>query len=111
MKRLIEWDGAQSIWIDTDANGVSTISTEQDAEPILEANKALANNNDYRKDGIKRSWMHLGTIPNGIINQMVIDTGLSPYSREGVNYLVKLIHDRDYKLLKVANGRFIRAGR
>ena len=111
MKRKLDYSPVTGIttYVDYDhATKVSTVIEEQDCTQILENNKTLiADNHDRTKDGIKRSWLHLGSIPANVIQQMSIDTGLDPYSREGIDYLVKMIHQREFKLLKVANGTFL----
>lgn len=87
---------------------ITTVIERQNCDAIIEHNKTLiADNVDRTKKGIKNGWMHLGTIPANFIQECALKTGLDPYSREGINWLVKKIHERDFKLLKVANGKFI----
>ena len=101
--------GASAAFVDYDhATKVSTVIEEQDCTSIIEHNKDVANS-DHTKQGIKKGWLHLGTIPANLIQQFSIESGLDPYTREGLNYIIKKIHERDYSLLKVADGRFIRA--
>jgi len=90
------------------ATKISTVIEKQNCDAILEHNKRLiADNADRTKKGIKNSWMLLGTIPQNFIQECALETGLDPYSREGLDWLVKKIHERDFKLLKVANGNFL----
>ena len=111
MKRLIEYDPDTKIstFVDYDhPTKVSTVTESQDCTDIIESNKRLiADNHNTTKQGIKNSWMLLGTVPNVFIQECALETGLDPYSREGIDYIVKKIHQRDYKLLKVANGNFV----
>ena len=110
MKRKLDYSPVTGIttYVDYDSQtDVSTVIEEQDCTAIIENNKKIANS-DHAHKGIKNGWLHLGSIPANLVQQVAIDTGLDPYSREGINYLVKMIHERDYKLLKVADGTFIR---
>ena len=110
MKRKLDYSPATGIttFVDYDSQtDVSTVIEEQDCTAIIEHNKKVALDN-RTSAGIKKGWMHLGTIPANLIQQFAIESGLDPYTREGINYIVKKIHERDYSLLKVANGTFIR---
>jgi len=91
---------------------VTTITETQDAEPHIELGKTLQNDEDYRKQGIKKGWMHLAHIPNSVLVKWQQESGIrNIFSREGINYCVKKVHERDWQHLKTASGRFIRAGR
>ena len=111
MKRLVEFDAFTGIstFADYDhASKTTTIIEEQDCTDIVNHAKNVANIGGYTKSGIKRSWMHLGTIPANLIHKWSIESGLDPYSKEGIRFIVKKLHERDYSHLKVANGKFIR---
>ena len=112
MKRLVEYDPFSGIstYVKQEDN-VTHVIEEQDVEAILECNKQIANDPEIKNKGIKRGWMHLATIPNNIIHKMMIETGLDPFTKEGIQYLTKMVHQREFKHLKVANGRYIRAPR
>ena len=110
MKRQLDFNPMTGIttYVDYDhATKISTVIEEQDCTSIIEHNKAVALDN-RTAEGIKKGWMHLGTIPANVIQQFAIESGLDPYSKEGLKYIIKKIHERDYSLLKVASGKFIR---
>ena len=114
MRRVLDFDALTGIttWFDHDPHAdVTTITETHDAEPIIERAKSLQNDPEHKRQGIKRSWMHLATIPPLIQVQWEKECGKSLYSREGMAYAVKKLHEPDWKYLKTATGRFIRANR
>ena len=110
MKRIIEYnpDTATRMDIKREA-GETVISHTQDVTPILEQNK-LEKNTDITQIGIKKSWMKLASIPNTILHKWMIEDGIKPFTREGIQYITKKVHERDYAHLKVATGNFVRKG-
>lgn len=111
MKRWLDYNPLTGIstYVDYDhSTKISTVIEEQDCTAIIEHNKRMANS-DHTSKGIKKGWMHLGTIPANLIQKFAIESGVDPYSKEGIKYLVKKVHERDFNLLKVANGTFIRS--
>ena len=114
MKRLIEYDPETrtSVWHEYDhLTKVTTIHEQQDAEPHIELGKSLQNDDNYKRQGIKKGWMHLAHIPNSVLLQWSRESGISNiFSREGINYCARKVHERDWSYLKTARGKFIRAG-
>jgi hypothetical protein len=50
-------------------DGTLVIETKQDVEPILEATKALQNDEEYTKKGIQKGWWHVATIPEVLVHK------------------------------------------
>ena len=110
-KRLIEFnpDSGISTYHHYDAlTKETTIEEVQDATPHIELSKQLQNDESYKADGIKRSWMHLAHIPNNLLVKWSRECGASMFSREHINYCAKKVHERDYSYLKTARGKFLR---
>jgi hypothetical protein len=74
------------------------IETVQDVKPILERNKRLANNTDYKKSGIKKDWYHFATVPNVILMELKTKYHLDFNRKEDLPKIEKVLQ-RDYKRL------------
>ena len=73
MKRLFDYDpltGTKETFAYNEATGGFTIETEQDVEPALEFAKAIRNNPEVSKAGIKKGWWHYCHIPDIVILKM-----------------------------------------
>ena len=81
-------------------SGKTVIYTEQDVTPILEMNKALQNDTDASKQGIKNGWWHYGQIPNIIIEKWKNDHGVDVFNKDHQKAVFKLLNDPQYRYLK-----------
>lgn len=79
------------------------ISYEQDSTPILEHNKALANDDDYTKAGIKDGFWHYAEIPNELIVKWLIEDGIDVYDREHAKAVFRKINDPEYLYLRTTS--------
>lgn len=50
-------------------DGTLVIETKQDVEPIIERNLLMRNDEDYTKEGIKKGWWHVATIPDVFVHK------------------------------------------
>lgn len=78
-----------------------------DAEPVLEMNKKLANEEDYTKQGIKDGWWHYAQIPTIFQYKLLIEKGINVWKKEDGPRLSKVLEDPDYKHLKTTNLKHI----
>ena len=98
--RIFDYDPKTGItqWFHHDPDThVTTIHSEQDVEPELEASKQLANNPDYWKKGVKQEMAHYAHIPNNI---------LELWLRQDVNIsdndeLFRMVNKPEWKYLRV----------
>ncbi len=70
---------------------------------ILDANKALANNDDLTKKGIKKGFWLYGQIPNIIQEKWLNEHGVNVWDKNnwGKNGPVyRLLNSREYRYLK-----------
>lgn len=81
------------------------IEEVQDVQPYLERNKRLANDADYRANGIKESWWHAASIPNAIITKWLREFGVDVYNRDHWPRVKRLLNDPDYRYLRTGTGR------
>ena len=76
------------------------ISREQDVTSILEMNKAMANNDDIWKQGVKNSWAHYAQIPNIIVEKWLNEHGVNLYNKDHEKAVFKLLNQPEYRYLK-----------
>lgn len=81
------------------------IEREQKVDHILDMNKALANDDGYKKDGIKKSWMHAATIPAIIIEKWLIEDGIDVFNPDHMPRVKAKLNSNEYKYLRTINGR------
>jgi hypothetical protein len=99
-KRLLEHDKLTGIttWHEGDGYGGFKIAQTQDVNAILKYTKELANDNDYKRKGIKTDWYHIATVPVTVLHQILVDHHLDYNSKYDLPKIEKIIA-RDYKLL------------
>lgn len=92
------------IWFDyNDLTDEVTLEYDQDAEPILELNKAMANDTDYTHQGIKRDMWHYAQIPNGVAMKWLIEEGLDIYDDNAWPQIMRKLNDPQYAYLKTTH--------
>lgn len=79
------------------------ISREQDVTSILEMNKAMANNDDVWKEGVKNCWAHYAQIPNIIIEKWLNEHGVNLYDKDHQKAVFKLLNQPEYRYLKTTS--------
>jgi len=79
---------------------MTVISRTQDVEKILEVNKALANNDEYTKNGFKNEWWHYATIPNIIIEKWLNEEGINAYNDDHWPKVFQKLNSPEYRYLK-----------
>lgn len=106
MKQVIEYDPLSGITTTFDYDeGTDTtiIGREQDVSAILEKNKALANNDDVTKEGIKNSWWLYAEIPNIVIEKWLNEHGVNLYNRDHQKAVFRLLNQPEYRYLRTTN--------
>jgi len=61
--------GMQTI-VQLDNDGVMHTTYKQDLEGALERSRAMRNDDDYWKQGVKRGFAHIATIPDVVILEL-----------------------------------------
>ena len=95
IKKVFHWD---------ESNGKFHIETLQDIEPILEMNKNLFNNNDYRKQGLKEDMVHYATIPESIQVQW-LQEGINIYNKDHWPRVKAKLNHPDFRKLRTSSGK------
>jgi hypothetical protein len=109
MKRILDYDPethtTQYHSYDS-ATDTTVIETVQDVQPYLEHNRNLRNNEDYSAKGIKNEFWHYASIPNVVIEKILMEYGVNVYSQdpEERSKVIKIINS-DFPYLKVTTGK------
>lgn len=106
-KRIFDVDpltGITTYHVYDPVNDITSFERVQDVKPFLDANKALANDGDYKRKGIKDSWMHAATIPNIVIEQWLKE-GIDIFNKDHWPQVRRKLNDPNWKHLKTIVGR------
>ena len=109
MSDLIDHDAMTGIstYHDYDHNSKKTsITHSQDVEKILDNNKKLANNDSYKREGIKNGYYHIGTIPMTVALDWKTKHGvdvINDSSAETLRRAEKLLASPEYAYLRTVN--------
>lgn len=99
MKRLLDfdpWSGLKT-WHDYDeASDTTTIAYEQDAQPVLERNKALANDTSDKLGDMAL----VASIPPSVILKWRIEKGVDVYNPDHAKAVNRLLDDPEWRYLK-----------
>jgi len=97
-------DTGMKIWFDyNEITDEVTLEYDQDAEPVLELNKAMANDTDYTSQGIKREMWHYASIPNGVAMKWLLEEGLDIYDENAWPQIMRKLNDPMYGYLKTTH--------
>lgn len=93
-----------TVWFDyNDLTGDVTLEYEQDVEPLLEVNKAMANDESFTKDGIKREMWQYASIPVGLQMKWLVEEGLDVYDDNAWPQIFRKLNDPEYAYLKTTH--------
>ena len=91
----------------------TTISTEQDVEPILDRNVEIQNwggasskgLNEWSRRGIGRSEWHVASIPVEIISKWRTEEGIDVFKRDHWPAVRRKLMDPEWRKLRTGTGR------
>lgn len=102
-KRVLEYDPLTQITTTFDYdphNDTAIVGREQDVSWILETNKAMQNEPDTWKQGVKNGWAHYAQVPNIIIEKWLTEHGVDFFNRDHQKAVFRLLNDPQYRYLK-----------
>lgn len=101
-KKLLDYNDITglSTYYEIDGEGNELLHYVGDAEPVIEQNKILQNDNDYTKQGIKDGWWHYGSIPAGLQMKWLVEEGIDIYDEHHMPRILKKLQDPQYRYLK-----------
>ena len=99
-KQLLEYDPITktSTWFEGDGHNGFKIAQSQDVQAILDRNKRLANDTNYKRQGIKNDMYHFATVPVTVLHELLTKYGLDWNKDEDLPKIEKVLK-RDYKAL------------
>ena len=106
MKRLVDYDPmtGTTTWFDyLPESDMTIVAREQDTQGFLDLAKALRNDTDRSKKGIKNNWWHYSIIPNIIAEKWLNEDGIDIYKKDHEERWLKKINSPEYKYLKVTD--------
>lgn len=104
MKRILDYDPITGItdYFEYDSlTDTTTLSREQDVGLILEINKALRNDEDYSKKGIKNGMWHYAQIPPILIEQL-LKRGIDIFNKNDEKKFFQLL-ETEFPAYKTTN--------
>lgn len=100
-REFFDYDPLTGVTHYTEQQGDSTVVyTEQDLTPLIERNKALANQG-LRDDGIKEGWWHYCDIP-AVVELALRKQGVNIHDPSHGKRMFQIIN-RDYPYLKTTH--------
>ena len=100
-----------TVWFDyNELTDETTLEYRQDVDDILELNKALANDPEVTKSGIKNDLWHYASIPNVLVMKWLIEEGLDVYDDNAWPQLSAKLNDPQFKFLKATDKQHVFKG-
>ncbi len=93
--------GVEYLWR-TRPEGGWDIAVRQDADPFLDMNRAMANENDGYSPS--RDLRRAASIPIGVAMKWLIEEGLDIYDPDHGERLMRKLNDPDWRYLRTAPG-------
>lgn len=106
-RRLLDYDPITGVscFVEFDVNGDMHIDHHQDYSAtvaVAEHNKALRNEEDYTKKGIKSDYWHYASIPNIWVMKWKQELGVDLYNRDHMKKVMKLLNT-EYQWMKTTD--------
>lgn len=80
------------------------LSHEQDTHATLEFNVRQQNDNDFKKEGIKRSWMKYAHIPDIVVMQWLKE-GIDVFNPDHLPAVKRKLRDPQWRKLRTTLGQ------
>ena len=103
-KRVVDYDPISGITTSVDYDPVDDITTvihefcELDA--TMDRTKALQNDDDYTRKGIKGGWWHYAFTPNHLIHKWLVEDGINIYNKQDLPRALAKINSREFRHFK-----------
>lgn len=106
-KRLLSVDPVTGLetWHEYDPlTDETTIGYSADSTPVIELNKAMQNDPNHSRNGIKREFWHYASVPVAVQVDWLINKGVDIHNKDHARKVFQLLNDPDYKYLKTTTG-------
>lgn len=87
-----------------DETGKMQIKRWGDVEPIIDKNKALQSNEEYKHHGIKKGMQHVAHIPDAVILKWRTE-GIDIFNKDHWQKIKEKLRDPDWKYLRTTLGK------
>ena len=87
------------------ATDETVVETRQNCDLLLDTNKAMANDPDSKRMGIKKEWWRVACIPNVLIEKWRIEKGINVFDANDTKKVKQLLQDPDYRFLRTSPGK------
>ena len=107
-RRLVDHDPetGMAVWHEHDElTDATTIEHVQDCEPILEANKALANAEDRGFTSKARELRRAASIPSAVVLKWLVEEGIDVMNPDHWPAVRRKLNDPEWRHLRTAPGR------
>ncbi len=68
--------------------------------PFIEQNKAMQNDADYSRNGIKQEFWRYASFPPGVQVKWLLEYGIDVWNRDHYDRITKKLEDPEWKYLK-----------
>lgn len=102
-KRILDYDpftGITTYFDYVPETDTSIVHREQDVSKLLDMSKAMANDGDVWKQGVKNSWAHYCILPNIVIEKWLNEYGIDVFNKDHEKAWLKLVNQPEYLYLK-----------
>lgn len=109
-KRLLSYDplnGISTYHSYDNETDTSTLIYTGDCQPVLEANKARANDPDFSKKGIKEEFWLYASIPTMLQLKWLIEEGIDVYKERDAGRVSQKLEDPEFRFLKCTSKKHI----
>lgn len=106
-KRLLDADPVTGLMTFHEYDSLTdetTISYSADSTPVLELNKAMQNDAEFSKKGIKDGFWMYASIPVALQLKWLTEEKLDVYNPQHSDRLSKKLNDPEYAYLKTTTG-------
>lgn len=103
MKRLLSYDeftGISSYFEHDPHTGMSTITSVQDVEPALDANKAAQNDGTGGWTSKAREWRRAASIPIGVLEAWRTVDGIDWKNKDHLPRILQKLDDIEFRYLR-----------
>ena len=105
-KRVLDYDPitGMTCYVDYEKSTDRMILThEQDIQPILDANKRAANDQEKTKRGMKNDWWKYASVPAVVQVEWANKYGVKMWDKNHDQAVFRLLNHPDYKYLKTTD--------
>lgn len=102
MKRILDADPLTGVTVTMNMgnDGTFSVTHEQDVSAVLDYNKALANDTDATRKGMRKGLWHYAKIPAVVQMEWLHKHGVDIGNKDHSKAMFRLLNDPQYRYLK-----------